>query len=71
MTENTPPAPPRKHRGNEEPDIGFEESIPSDGKDSVGEAMIDSLDQNKPEPKPDKLPPAPPAGPLPDQLPVS
>jgi hypothetical protein len=72
MTENTQPAPPpKKHRSNEEPDIGFEESIPSDGKDPVGEAMIDSLDKDEPAHQPDKLPPARPAGPFPEQLPVS
>jgi len=71
MTENTQSAPPQKHPSNEEPEIGFEESIPSDGKDPVGEAMIDNLGKDTPAHKPDKLPPAPPAGPLPEQLPVS
>lgn len=28
---------------NEEPELGFEESIPSDGGDPIGEKMIDEL----------------------------
>ncbi|VTU30140.1 hypothetical protein [Variovorax sp. PBL-E5] len=73
MTDHTPAAAPQKHSTNEEPEIGFEESIPSDGKDPVGEAMIDSLGKDKPEnsDKAEKVPPSPPAEPLPEQLPVS
>jgi hypothetical protein len=65
----TQPASSRHPTLDEEPEIGFEESIPSDGKDPVGEKMIDELDQAKPnrtEPKKE-----PPPEPMPEQLPVS
>lgn len=42
---NTPthtPA-PRKHAGNEEPELGADESIPLDGKDTEGEEMMKEL----------------------------
>ena len=52
---------------NEEPEIAFEESIPLDGSDPVGEKMIEDLGRERPEQKP----PSPPAEPMPEQLPVS
>ena len=58
---------PRRHPANEEPEIGFEESIPSDGDDPVGEKMIEELGQAKPE----QVPKEPPPDPMPEQLPVS
>ncbi|WP_077002206.1 hypothetical protein [Variovorax sp. KK3] len=62
----------RPQRNNEEPEIAFEESIPLDGRDPVGEQMIEDLGrkQGKYE-KADKVPPQPPAEPMPEQLPVS
>ena len=63
---STDSRPPRK---DDEPEIGFEESIPLDGRDPVGEKMIEDLGRHR-EPQ-DKVPPAPPAGPMPEQLPVS
>lgn len=67
MTDTTRPASPRKPTSNEEPEIGFEESIPSDGEDSVGEKMIEELGQAKPR----QVPREPPPEPMPEQLPVS
>ena len=67
MTATTSSASPRRPQTNEEPDIGFEESIPSDGDDPIGEKMIDDLAQ----PRPDKAPKEPPPEPMPEQLPVS
>ncbi|MBT2325038.1 hypothetical protein J7E62_22145 [Variovorax paradoxus] len=64
----TRPASPRRPTTNEEPELAFEESIPSDGKDPEGEKMIDELGKEKPKPKPEKEPPP---EPLPEQLPVS
>jgi hypothetical protein len=67
--DTTRPASPRRPVINEEPEIAFEESIPLDGTDPVGEKMIDELDENKPdrtEPKKE-----PPPEPMPEQLPVS
>lgn len=59
----------RRYADNEEPEIGFEESIPLDGEDPVGEKMIDELDQNKP--AREQTPPAPAAEPMPRQFPAS
>lgn len=42
----------RKHPGNDEPEIGFEESVPSDGKDPLGEKMIEDLGRVRPEATP-------------------
>lgn len=72
--DTTRPASPRRPVTNEEPELAFEESIPSDGKDPVGEKMIDELDQAKPdETNPDRTEPKkePPPEPMPEQLPVS
>ena len=66
---STRPASPRGPAVNEEPEIGFEESIPLDGTDPVGEKMIDELGENKPDrDDPGKEPPP---EPMPEQLPVS
>lgn len=35
---------------NEEPEITQEESVPTDGKDEKGEAMMEDLGRNKPGP---------------------
>lgn len=70
MPETTRPATPRRSMSNEEPEIGFEASIPSDGDDPVGQKMIDDLGQGKPE-KDEKAPEEPPPEPMPAQLPVS
>ena len=35
----------RKDASNEEPELGAEESIPLDGKDPVGEQMMEELGQ--------------------------
>ncbi|MDM0103521.1 hypothetical protein QTH97_01150 [Variovorax sp. J22R24] len=53
---------------NEEPEIAFEESIPSDGKDEVGEKMIEELGRDKVA-KEDS--PSEPAEPMPEQFPAS
>jgi hypothetical protein len=53
---------------NEEPEIGFEESIPLDGPDPVGEKMIDELGGRQPA---EKEPSSPQPEPMPEQLPVS
>lgn len=52
---------------SEEPEIGFEESIPLDGPDPVGEKMIEELGGREPAQKE----PSPPPEPMPEQLPVS
>ncbi|MDR6535271.1 hypothetical protein [Variovorax soli] len=52
---------------DEEPEIGFEESIPLDGPDPVGEKMIDDLGRDRPQEEPRSRPPEP----MPEQLPVS
>ena len=53
---------------SEEPEIGFEESIPLDGPDPVGEKMIEDLGGREPA---EKEPSSPPPEPMPEQLPVS
>ena len=53
---------------NEEPEIAFEESIPLDGPDPVGEKMIEDLGRGK---RAEKEPPSPPADPMPEQFPAS
>jgi hypothetical protein len=74
MPDSTPdttrPASPRRQSSNEEPEIAFEESIPSDGDDPVGAKMIDELGQTRPD-KPEQAPEDPPPEPMPEQLPVS
>ncbi len=68
MTAQTPsPASPARPGAKDEPEIAFEESIPSDGRDVVGEKMIDDLGKDKPR----KDPQASPGEPMPEQLPVS
>jgi len=64
----------QKQPDNDEPDLGADESIPLDGKDPVGEKMIEELGRKSPsesesrsEPDSEKTDP----GPLPKQLPVS
>ncbi|MEJ7685923.1 MAG: hypothetical protein WKG52_02355 [Variovorax sp.] len=75
MTSPQTPSPATQDRpgAKDEPEIAFEESIPSDGKDPVGEKMIDDLGRdklNKPN-EPKNEPPAPSGEPMPEQLPVS
>lgn len=60
MSTNTTPAKP-----NEEPEIAFEESIPLDGPDPVGEKMIEDLGRGE---RPEKEPPP---EPMPEQFPAS
>ncbi len=68
MTAQTPsPASPARPESKDEPEIAFEESIPSDGRDVVGEKMIEDLGKDKPR----KDSPASPGEPMPEQLPVS
>ena len=64
-------ASPRRPTTNEEPEITNEDSVPSDGKDPVGEKMIDELGKSDAGKKVDKVPPAPGAEPMPKQMPVS
>jgi hypothetical protein len=54
---------------NEEPEIAFEESIPSDGKDEVGEKMMEDLGRDKASKEDSPSPPAEP--PMPEQFPAS
>lgn len=60
----------RKQPNNEEPELGADESIPLDGKDPVGEKMIEELGRKSSTKEPDSDPDTKP-GPLPEQLPVS
>jgi hypothetical protein len=53
---------------NEEPEIGFEESIPLDGPDPVGEKMIEELGGREPV---QKEPSSSPPEPMPEQFPAS
>lgn len=41
MADPTRPSSPYRPTSGEEPEIGFEESIPSDGNDPIGEQMIE------------------------------
>lgn len=59
----------RPQRKDDEPEIGFEESIPLDGRDPVGEQMIEDLGRHRRQS--DETPSSPPAEPMPEQLPVS
>jgi hypothetical protein len=47
---STPTDHTAKDAGNEEPHIQQEESVPSDGKDHEGEAMMEQLGEKKPGP---------------------
>ena len=60
----------RRYADNEEPEIGFEESVPLDGEDPVGEKMIDELGEQR-RPGREKAPPEPAAEPMPQQFPAS
>ena len=44
---NTPPSTKTKPGDNEEPEITQEEAVPSDGKDEVGEKMMEELGRDK------------------------
>ncbi|VTU35910.1 hypothetical protein H4CHR_03779 [Variovorax sp. PBS-H4] len=59
---------PSRATPNEEPEIGFEESVPLDGPDPVGEKMIEDLGRGK---RAEQEPPAPPSEPMPKQFPAS
>ena len=71
----------RKSPDNEEPELGNEESVPLDGKDRVGEEMMDDLGRERAagdRSSGGAKQPAGPGGrgeddpgPLPEQLPVS
>lgn len=77
----TPAMLPRDGPTSEEPEIAQEESIPSDGKDEVGEKMMENLGRDRggpgaegpapPPVEPPDVPPEPPAEPMPEQFPVS
>lgn len=54
---------------NDEPELGADESVPLDGKDPVGEKMIEELGRERRKDKADDRDADP--GPLPEQLPVS
>ncbi|MDM0013552.1 hypothetical protein QTH87_14015 [Variovorax sp. J22P168] len=64
---------PADSSSNDEPELGAEESVPLDGKDPVGEKMIEDLgrerskDKDKDKNEHGDADP----GPLPEQLPVS
>lgn len=45
-----PPPPSTDELLNEEPEIVQEESVPSDGKDTKGEKMMEELGRHKPQP---------------------
>ncbi|MDM0073241.1 hypothetical protein QTH90_02540 [Variovorax sp. J2P1-59] len=60
-------SPSRQPATNEEPEIGFEESIPSDGKDEVGEKMIEDLGRDRAKDDPATRS----AEPMPQQFPAS
>ena len=72
MTQESRSATPHRYPDNEEPEIASEESIPLDGRDPIGEKMIDDLGRDRSgeddakKPQPDR-----PAEPMPEQLPVS
>ncbi|MDL9997895.1 hypothetical protein QTI24_04720 [Variovorax sp. J22P240] len=70
MTNDTTRAdsPSRQAAVNEEPEIAFEESIPSDGKDEVGEKMMEDLGRDKAK---NEAPPSAPVEPMPEQFPAS
>ena len=57
--------------GNEEPELGSEESIPLDGKDVVGERMMEDLGRDRKEKAQEADPSSPPAEPMPEQFPTS
>ncbi len=59
----------RKHPNNDEPDLGADESVPLDGKDPVGEKMMEELGREKAK-RAEKDDAADP-GPLPEQFPLS
>ncbi|MGJ7511435.1 hypothetical protein [Variovorax sp. GT1P44] len=66
MTADTKPS------SNEEPEITQEEAIPSDGKDEVGEKMMEDLGREKDEKaERDAPPPSAEPMPMPEQFPVS
>lgn len=46
-TNRTPATPPHDGLDNDEPEITQEESIPSDGKDKVGEKMMEDLGRER------------------------
>jgi hypothetical protein len=46
--------PPTKAPGNEEPEPAQEESVPSDGKDSKGEQMMEELGRERRQQEQDK-----------------
>jgi hypothetical protein len=54
------PLPPLSRAGdvNEEPEIGFEESVPLDGPDPEGERMIEELGRERGRRNEDQRPPA-------------
>ncbi|MBO9512786.1 MAG: hypothetical protein J7549_01610 [Variovorax sp.] len=66
---HAPPPPSRVGPGNEEPEIAFEESIPLDGPDPVGERMIEELGADRRASR-DAPPPAD-GEPMPEQFPAS
>ena len=43
----TPATPPHDGPNNDEPEITQEESVPSDGKDEVGEKMMEDLGRQR------------------------
>ena len=45
---NVQPTPAPLGHPNEEPEIRQEEAVPSDGKDSKGEKLMEELGDNKP-----------------------
>ena len=47
---------PRKRTGNEEPELGAEESVPLDGKDPVGEQMMEDLGRERRKEDPQRRP---------------
>lgn len=66
---SNPTGPSRAGEINEEPEIAFEESIPLDGPDPVGERMIEEL--TPPHEPADDLPAEAEGEPMPEQFPAS
>jgi|UPI0005717F05 hypothetical protein len=63
---------PTRPSTNEEPELASEESVPLDGKDEVGEKMMEDLGREKAQKAEDDAPPpSPPAEPMPKQFPTS
>ena len=61
MRTPTPPGSPPDGPVKEEPEVTQEESVPSDGRDEVGEKMMEDLGRDKARRDPEKKEPDKPA----------